>query len=295
VGRDVETINVIYCVDEQGHLLDDIPIRKLILAEPQQTIESIMDRSFVSINAYADQEEAVKVMQKYDLISLPVTNAEGKLLGIVTIDDIIDILQEEQTEDFTKISAITTKPTQLDFVTKLKEVPLNKLYRSRITWLILLLFMNLITGGIINRFEETIAKYVVLVTFLTVIIDSAGNAGAQSATLVIRALALGTVQMRDWLYLFGKELLVAGALGITVGFGISFIGFFRGGNLTIAFVVVISLILNIIVGSLIGVLLPFILTKFKKDPATASAPLITTLADIFGTAIYLGIAFLILR
>ncbi|MGB9721507.1 MAG: magnesium transporter [bacterium] len=295
IGKDVETINVIYVVDDEGNLLDDIPIRKLILAEPNQTIESIMDKSFVSINAYADQEEAVKVMQKYDLISLPVTNAQGELLGIVTIDDIIDILQEEQTEDFTKISAITTKPTQLNFITKIKEVPLSKLYRSRVTWLLALLLMDLITGGIIQGFQETIARYVVLVTFLPVLVDTAGNAGAQSATLVIRAMALGTIQMRDWLILFGRELFVAGALGVTMGLGISVMGIIRGRNLTIASVVIIAMIVNVIVGSLIGILLPFIFTKFKRDPATASTPLITTLADIIGTGIYLGIAFLMLR
>jgi len=295
IGKDAETINVIYVVDDEGHLLDDIPIRKLILAEPNQTIESIMDRSFVSINAYADQEEAAKVMQKYDLIALPVTNAEGQLLGIVTIDDIVDILQEEQTEDFTKISAITTKPAQLDFITKLKEIPLNKLYRSRVTWLLALLIMDFITGSIIQGFQETIARYVVLVTFLPVLVDTAGNAGSQSATLVIRAMALGTIQMRDWLYLLGRELLVAGALGITMGLGISFMGILRGRSITIALVVVLAMVINVIVGSLIGILLPFIFTKFKKDPATASTPLITTLADIIGTGIYLGIAFLMLR
>ncbi|MEO0128498.1 MAG: magnesium transporter [candidate division WOR-3 bacterium] len=294
-GKDAETINVVYVIDDNGKLLDDIPIRKLILAEPNQTIESIMDRSYISINAYADQEEAAKVMQKYDLISLPVTNAEGQLLGIVTIDDIIDVLQEEQTEDFTKLSAIATKPIKVDFITKIKEVPLQKLYRSRVTWLLALLIMDLITGSIIQGFQETIARYVVLVTFLPVLVDTAGNAGAQSATLVIRAMALGTIQMRDWLKLLGRELFVAGALGITMGLGISIMGIIRGRSFNIASVVVIAMIVNVVVGSLIGILLPFIFTRFKKDPATASTPLITTLADIIGTGIYLGIAYLMLH
>ncbi|MCX7995805.1 MAG: magnesium transporter [candidate division WOR-3 bacterium] len=294
-GKDAETVNVVYVVDDMGKLLDDIPIRKLILAEPNQTVESIMDRSYVSINAYADQEEAAKVMQKYDLIALPVTNNEGQLLGIVTIDDIIDVLQEEQTEDFTKLSAIATKPIKVDFITKLKEIPLHKLYRSRVTWLLALLLMDLITGGIIQSFEETIARYVVLVTFLPVLVDTAGNAGSQSATLVIRAMALGTIQMADWFKLLGRELLVAGALGITMGLGISVMGIIRGRSFDVAAVVVIAMIINVIVGSLIGVLLPFIFTKLKKDPATASTPLITTLADIIGTGIYLGIAYMMLH
>ncbi|MEO0184605.1 MAG: magnesium transporter [candidate division WOR-3 bacterium] len=294
-GKDAETVNVVYVVDDGGKLLDDIPIRKLILAEPIHTIESIMDRSYISINAYADQEEAAKVMQKYDLISLPVTNAEGQLLGIVTIDDIIDVLQEEHTEDFTKISAITTKPIRVEFLTKIKEVPLQKLYRSRVTWLLALLLMDLITGSIIQGFQDTIARYVVLVTFLPVLVDTAGNAGSQSATLVIRAMALGTVQMRDWLKLLSRELFVAGALGITMGLGISIMGIIRGRSFNIASVVIIAMIVNVVVGSLIGILLPFLFARFKKDPATASTPLITTLADIIGTGIYLGIAYLMLH
>ncbi len=293
-GKDAETIDMVYVVDNEWHLLDDIPIRRLILANPKQNVRSIMDYQFVSITADLDQEEAIKIFEKYDLVALPVTDSEGHLLGIVTVDDIIDALREEQTEDFTKFSAIETEHIGLDFITGLKEVPLKKIYRARIIWLTALLIMDLITGGIIQSFEKTIAKYVVLVTFLPVLIDTAGNAGAQSATLVIRALALGTVKIRDWAYLLGRELLVAGALGVTMGLGISVMGIIRGKSILIAQVVVLAMIINVIVGSLIGVLLPFIFVKLKKDPATASTPLITTLADIIGTGIFLGIAHLML-
>lgn len=293
-GKDAETIDMVYVVDDGWHLLDDMPIRRLILANPEQTVRSIMDHQFVSITADSDQEEAIKVFEKYDLVALPVTDSEGHLLGIVTVDDIIDALREEQTEDFTKFSAIEPKHIGFDFITRLKEVPLRKIFRARITWLLALLIMDLITGGIIQAFEGTIAKYVVLVTFLPVLVDTAGNAGSQSATLVIRALALGTVKIRDWAYLLGRELLVAGALGVTMGLGISIMGVIRGRSILIAQVVVLSMIINVIVGSLIGVLLPFIFVKLKKDPATASTPLITTLADIIGTGIFLGIAYLML-
>ena len=293
-GKDAETIDMVYVVDDEWHLLDDIPIRRLILANREQTVRSIMDHRFISITVDLDQEEAIKIFEKYDLVALPVTDSEGHLLGIVTVDDIIDALREEQTEDFTKFSAIEPKHVGLDFITRLKEVPLRKIFRARITWLLTLLIMDLITGGIIQGFENTIAKYVVLVTFLPVLIDTAGNAGSQSATLVIRALALGTVKLRDWAYLLGKELLVAGALGVTMGLGISIMGIIRGRSILIAQVVVLAMIINVIVGSLIGVLLPFIFIKLKKDPATASTPLITTLADIIGTGIFLGIAYLML-
>ncbi len=283
-GKDAETIDIVYGVDDEWRLLDDMPIRRLILA----------NRQFVSITADSDQEEAIKLFEKYDLVAIPVTDSEGHLLGIVTVDDIIDALREEQTEDFTKFSAIETKHIGLDFITRLKEVPLRKIFRARIIWLLALLIMDLITGGIIQGFEDTIAKYVVLVTFLPVLIDTAGNAGSQSATLVIRALALGTVKISDWAYLLGRELLVAGALGVAMGIGISVMGIIRGRSILIAQVVVLAMIINVIVGSIIGVLLPFIFVKLKKDPAAASTPLITTLADIIGTGIFLGIAHLML-
>ncbi len=293
-GKDAETIDIVYVVDDKWHLLDDIPIRRLLLANPKETVESIMDRHFVSITATSDQEEAIKLFEKYNLLALPVTDTEGHLLGIVTVDDIIDTLREEQTEDFTKFSAIEAESVGLDFITNIKDVPVSKLFRARITWLITLLFMDLVTGGIIQGFESMIAKYVVLITFLPVLVDTAGNAGSQSATLVIRALALGTVKMRDWFYLLGRELLVGGLLGLVMGAGISIMGFVRSKSILIVKVVVTSMIVNVIVGSLIGVLLPFIFTKLKKDPATASTPLITTLADILGTGIFLSIAYLML-
>jgi len=286
---------MIYVVDDEFHLIDDIPLRRIILAEPEQKVEEIMDFQFISISPYEDQEKAIEIMKKYNLVALPVTDNDNYLLGIVTIDDIIDVMEEEQTEDITKISAIHPASVGLELITRIKEVPLIKLYKSRITWLIVLLLMDLLTGGIIQRFQETIAKYVVLVTFLPVLVDTAGNAGSQSATLVIRAMALKTIEMKDWIYLVLREFALAFLLGITMGIGISFMGIIRGGGIKIASVVVSAMILNVIVGCLIGILLPFLFTKFKKDPATASTPLITTIADIVGTGIYLGIATIFLR
>ncbi len=293
-GKDAETIDVVYVVDDEWHLLDNIPIRRLILASPKQSVKTIMDNKFISVNADADQEEAIRLFEKYGLVVLPVVDRQNHLLGIVTVDDIIDAIRNEETEDFTKFAAIETKPNELEFITRIKEVPLSKIYKARIVWLLTLLGMDFITGSIIQGFERLIATYVVLVTFLPVLVDTAGNAGSQSATLVIRALALGTVKTKDWLYLLGRELIVASALGITMGMGISVMGIIRGKSLTIAAVVVLAMLVNVIIGSLIGVILPFIFAKLKKDPATASTPLITTLADIVGTAIYLGIARLIL-
>lgn len=294
-GNDAETIDMIYVVADDWRLVGALPIRRLVLASPDQVVESIMEKQTVSVTAYTDQEEAIKIFEKYDLIALPVTDTEGHLLGIVTVDDTLDLLRQEQTEDFTKFSAIEPETVGIDYIARLKEIPITKIFRARVTWLVALLLMDLITGGIIQGFEQTIAKYVVLVTFLPVLVDTAGNAGSQSATLVIRALALGTVKARDWLSLLGRELFVGAALGTAMGLGISVMGVVRSGSLSIAMVVVLAMIINVILGCLIGVSLPFIFLKFKKDPATASTPLITTLADIFGTATYLGIAYIFLE
>ncbi len=293
-GKDAETIDMVYVVDENWKLLNDIPIRRIILADKEQTVKDIMDNHLISINVNEDQEKAIKLFRKYNLVALPVTDSENNFLGIITVDDILDVLQEENTEDITKMSAVEVDEKDLGFITDLKKVSIIKIFKSRITWLFALLLMDLITGGIIQGFESTIAKYVVLVTFLPVLVDTAGNAGSQSATLVIRALALETIKRKDWFYLLEKELLVASLLGIVMGAGVSVMGIVRGKSWLIAEVVVITMIANVIIGSLIGVLLPFIFSYLKKDPATASTPLITTLADIIGTGIFLSIAYLIL-
>ncbi|HOK56024.1 MAG TPA: magnesium transporter [bacterium] len=293
-GKQAETINVVYVVDENWKLLDDISLAKLILSEPNETVEKIMDFNFIAIEANKDQEEASNLMRKYDLIVLPVIDEDGVLLGIVTVDDVLNVVEQEHTEDMTKMFAITPETAGVELITDLLKTPIKNLYKSRVTWLIFLLFMDLFTGGIIKRFEDTIAKYIVLVTFLPVLVDTAGNAGSQSATLIIRSMALGKIRMKDWLKMFGREILVALMLGLTMGLGISFMGIIRGG-LSICKVVVVSMVVNVIAGCLMGMALPFIFTKLKKDPATASAPLITTLADILGTGIYLTIAMIMLK
>jgi len=289
VGNDVETIDIAYVVDNKKNLLGLLSIKDILLAKPKTQIKDIMEKEIVFINVMEDQEKAANLMKRYDLSVLPVVDNNNKLIGIVTIDDIVDVIEEEQTEDFTKISSIHANIKELEQITDLLSAPFRKLYKSRIFWLFALLIMDIFTGGIIISFEETIAKYIILTAFLPVLVDTAGNAGSQAATLVIRAMALGTVTAKDWIKLLLKEAIVATLLGISMALGISIMGFIRGGT-KIATVVVISMFVNVFVGSLIGVILPFIFAKLKKDPATASTPLITTFADIFGTAIFLAIA-----
>ncbi len=281
-GRDSETLNVIYVVDDDMRLIDDIRIKEIILASPGQTISSIMDHRFVALNATDDQEVAIGVFRDHDRVALPVTDTKGVLLGIVTFDDVMDVAEEESTEDFHKFGSIQ------DAIFNPLKIRLLNLYKKRIVWLSILVFMNVFSGAAIASFENVIESVVALVFFLPLLIDSGGNAGAQSATLMIRALAVGDVELKDWLRLFGREFLVALLLGITMAFAVALVASFRAPEIML--VVMITMVLTVLTGSLVGMLLPFIFTRLRLDPATASAPLITSIADICGVLIYFSIA-----
>ncbi|WP_297630806.1 magnesium transporter [Caldilinea sp.] len=282
-ARDSETINVIYVVDRDWKLLDALELRRFIFGEPDATVESIMDYTFVAISAFADQEEAVRVMQRYDLDVLPVVDSDGVLVGIITADDVLDVAQEEATEDFHRTAAVS--PLNVSY----REIGVRMLYRKRIGWLLALVFVNIFSGAAIAAFEDTIAAVVALVFFLPLLIDSSGNAGSQSSTLMVRALAVGDVRIGDWGRLLGKELVVALLLGVTMATAVWFVGFFRAGS-QVATVVALTMLLVVLMGSIIGMSLPFIFSKLKLDPATASAPLITSLSDILGVLIYFSLA-----
>lgn len=281
-GKDIETLNVVYIIDDELKLIDDIKIREILLASPQQRIDELMDNQFVALNAIDDQEIAIKTFRDYDRVALPVINAEGVLIGIVTVDDIMDVEEEESTEDFHKFGAFQSA------ISNPLKARIFNLYKNRIFWLLALVFMNIFSGAAISSFEQVIQKAVSLIFFLPLLIDSGGNAGAQSATLMIRSLAVGDVKLTDWYKLIGKELVVSLLLGCTMAIGVALVATFRAPEIII--VVSITMVLTVMTGSLIGLLLPFIFTKIKLDPATASAPLITSIADICGVIIYFSIA-----
>ena len=281
-GRDSETLNLIYVIDDNWKLIDDIRIREIILARPDQLIKDLMDDHFVALNAQDDQETSIRVFQDQDRVALPVVDSEGLLLGIVTIDDVMDVVEEETTEDFHKFGSV-----QGAIVNPLK-AGVGFLYKKRIVWLFALVFMNVFSGAVLANFEVVIGQFVALVFFLPLLIDSGGNAGAQSATLMIRSLATGDVEISDWFKLIGKEFLVSLLLGLTMAVGVSLVASWRAPEIIL--VVASTMVLTVIAGSLIGLLLPFIFTKLKIDPATASAPLVTSLADIIGVVIYFSIA-----
>jgi len=281
-GQESETLNVIYVVDDDWKLVDDIKIKEILLASPKQKIDELMTHQVIALNATDDQETAVKTFRDYDRVALPVVNEDGVLIGIITVDDIMDVEEEEATEDFHKFGAFQSAVTN-----PLKERIFN-LYKNRIFWLLALVFMNVFSGAALLSFERVIQSVVSLVFFLPLLIDSGGNAGAQSATLMIRSLAVGDVKLTDWYKLIVKELFVSLLLGITMAAGVALIASFRAPEIIV--VVSATMVLTVIAGSLIGMLLPFVFTKIKLDPATASAPLITSIADICGVIIYFSIA-----
>jgi len=284
---DKETIYRAYIVDEQRRLLGSVRLQALIIADPDKRIDELMEPKTLAVQVTDDQEEVVRQISRYDVIALPVIDKERRIVGIVTHDDAIDVLEEEATEDFYK--AGTVGPIE----ESLRDAGAGLLYRKRITWLVLLVFGNLLSGAGIAFYEETIASHVALVFFLPLLIASGGNAGSQSATMMVRALATGDVVLRDWGRMLGREVFVAVLLGLTMALAISGIGFYRGG-MEIALIVVLTMLAVVMVGSTIGMSMPFLLSRLKLDPATASAPLITSIADATGVFIYFAIATAIL-
>lgn len=278
-----ETIYQVYILDDQQKLVGTLSLRQLILARPEALVDQLMTTELVSTNAAENQEEASRLISRYDLLALPVVDDEQRLVGIVTYDDAMDVAEEEATEDIHKSASVG--PLEEGF----GKARISSLYRRRVNWLVLLVFANILSGAGIAFYEETIEAYVVLVFFLPLLVASGGNAGSQASTLMIRGLATGDVSARDWGKLLGRELIVSASLGLTMAVTIAGIGLWRGG-LEIAQVVACSMFIIVIVGSLIGMSLPFLLNKLGWDPATASGPLVTSIADIVGVLIYFGIA-----
>ncbi len=282
-GKASETVNRIYVVDDNWHLVDDIALRRFIFAEPDTLVSELMDHSFASVSAFADSEEAVRVIGRYDLVALPVLDSDSTLVGIVTVDDLLDVAEEEATEDFHRVGSVG--PIR----TKLLETPLSILYQRRIGWLVTLVFLAIPSFFTMRHYEATTAEFGALVLFLPLLIGSGGNAGSQSATLMVRALATGDVGRADWLRLLAREFGVAMTLGVTMAAAVAIPGYFFGGG-EVAFVVALTMVSVVMLGSVIGMSLPFLLDRLELDPATASAPLVTSIADITGVLVYLSFA-----
>lgn len=284
MGEDAETINMIYVEDDNLKLLDDVPIRRFLLADPEQTVNEIMDRDFISIQALADQEEAYKMIKKYDMNVLPVVGEGGVLIGIVTVDDILDVLEEETTEDFQKSSAIIPIDEKYYTASNLT------LYKKRIGWLFILLLTDFFSSSIIAHFQNSLQEVIALAFFIPILIDSGGNIAAQASTLVVRALATGSLSVKKWFMVFKKEIINGILIGLTLGLTLFIRGFFWRGGPTVGLVVALSMAAISLWSNLLGSLLPIILTKFKLDPAVISSPLLTTVVDSTGLLIYFSLA-----
>lgn len=281
---DTETIYLAYVLDEARKLLGVLSLKQLILAEEESNISDLMATDIIFAYFDSDQDEVAKTIARYDLLALPIVDHAGVMVGIVTYDDAMDVASEEATEDFLKSGAVDASSKL-----SIKSASILQLYQKRVYWLVFLVFGSLLSGLGIAHFEDIIAANIVLVFFLPLLVGSGGNAGSQSATLMVRALATGDVHFKDWFYLLGRESLVALCLGGTMAFAVSLLGYYRGDEM-IALVLALSMMGIVLLGCLIGMSLPFVLNRFGFDPASASAPLVTSICDATGVLVYLFIA-----
>ena len=297
-GQDSETLNVIYVVDDRGKLIDDIRIREFLLKPLEMKVSDLMDENFIALNVTDLQEEAVNVFRKYDRAALPVVDSAGVLVGIVTVDDMFDVAEEEATEDIQKLGGM--EALDEPYTT----IPLLRMVKKRATWLIILFLGEMLTATAMQGYNGEIEKAAILAMFLPLIISSGGNSGSQATTLVIRAMALGELRLGDWFRVVRKELLSGLSLGLVLGT----IGFFRitlwqylhifnygQYHWLVALTVGIALVGVVLWGTLSGAMLPFLLRRCGLDPATSSAPFVATLVDVTGLVIYFNVALFILR
>jgi magnesium transporter len=296
-GYDRETLNIVFVVDDTGHLVDDIRVRRLLLSPVDRPIRDLLDGNYAMLEPHDDREKALGLFKKYDRVALPVVDESRKLIGIVTVDDMLDVAEAEATEDIQKLGG--TEALDEPYTT----IALSRMVKKRASWLVVLFLGEMLTATAMSYFEDEIAKAVVLALFVPLVISSGGNAGSQAATLVIRALALGEFKLRDWWRVMRRELAAGTLLGLILGV----IGFLRiaiwaqftniyGPHwFMVASTVGMALVGIVLWGSLMGSMLPLVLKRLGLDPATSSAPFVATLVDVTGLIIYFSVAFVVLR
>ncbi len=287
VAPDAETIYYIYVVDDSGRLIGVLSLRDLIVADPHTRVKEIMNENVVYATTETDQEEVARLMADYDFTVLPVIDAQGKLVGIVTIDDVIDVLEEEATEDIYRLGAVETPELVYS-----KSSPIA-LWSARVRWLVILILTGMITSSILGGFEKVLQAVTALTFYIPVLLGTGGNSGSQAATLIVRALATKDIEIRDWPRILFKELGVGFLLGVTLA-GLIAAKVVFDGHLGITPVVAMALFLLVIVANLAGSLLPLLLARLGVDPALISNPLIATVSDVSGLVIYLTVARLLL-
>ncbi len=292
-GRTAETVNVIYVVDEEEKLIDDLRITQIIVANSESKISDIMDSSFEALSAFDDQEDAVRMLSKYDRIALPVVDSGGILVGIVTVDDILDVAEEETTEDMHLMAGMSALNKTYS------ETTMGDMVGKRIGWLVILFLGQMLTVTAMAGFEGALASAAVLALFIPMIISSGGNSGSQAATLIIRAISTEDISLSDWFKVFKREFMSGMLLGAIIGvLGTIVIAFWmvlRGEPFSLAvglqaLTVGLSLLFVVMFGNMSGSMLPFLLSKLGLDPAVTSAPFVATLVDVTGIIIYFSIA-----
>lgn len=296
-GQDRETLNVIYVVDDHNHLIDDLHIREILLSSPETRVGDLLDRRYVALKATDDQETSVEVFRQYDRVALPVTDSDGVLIGIVTVDDVLDVAEEEATEDIHKIGG--SEALDEPYLA----TPFWELIGKRARWLVVLFLGEMLTATAMARYETDLARAMVLAIFIPLIISSGGNSGSQAATFIIRALALKEVGLRHWRRVLWRELRSGLALGSILGLigvvrviaGAWIFGSYGDHWLALAGTIGIALLGVVLWGTLSGAMLPLFMQRVGIDPAASSAPFVATLVDVTGIIIYFSAAEVFLR
>ena len=296
-GHGSETLNVIYVVDDYGKLIGDLAARILLLSQPDKKVKDLIsEEKIITLTATQDQQDALETFKRYDRVALPVVDSNGYLIGIVTVDDMLDVAEEEETEDIQKFGGIEALEEPY------MDLPIFEVIKKRGVWLVVLFLGEMLTASAMAFFEDELAKAIVLATFIPLIISSGGNSGSQAATLIIRALALGEITIKDWWRVMRREILSGLALGSLLGligiFRVVFWSIILGSYniewLTVGYTVGISLVGVVLLGTLAGSMLPLLLQRWGLDPATSSAPFVATIVDVAGIIIYFSVATVLL-
>lgn len=281
--RGSETIYYLYCVDAQKILKGVVSLRDLIMSTGTTRIEDVMNNHPVSVHAHMDQEEVAKLISEYDLLAIPVVGDNGYLLGIITVDDIMDIMEDEVTEDFHKFSGIVTEDDE-------QEVGILGMTKQRLPWIIILIFLGLISANLIGHFEETLTSVVALAAFMPIVLDSAGNVGTQALAVAVRRITLGEDDYIGFFKTLRNEFFTGTLIGIASGITIGLLSGFMYSNIALGMIIGLALFLTLSISTVIGFTVPSLFSKIGIDPAVASGPFITTLSDTFALITYFGLA-----
>ena len=286
-GVDKETVYTCYCTDRERHLLGSIPLLSLLLCNENELVGDIMedDAQLISVNTLDDREEVADIVKKYDLLSVPVVDNENRLVGIITVDDIVDVIEEETTEDFEKMASLA--PSDNEYL----KTGVFRLAKNRIPWLLILMISGTFTGKIVEGYETLLSGFVALTASMPMLMGTSGNAGQQISTLMIRGLAVGEIELRDYFRVVFKELRVAAICGLVLGIAnIGRMYLFCDGTLDVYLVVSLAMFFAVIVAKLIGCSLPIFAKLIRLDPALMAGPLISTLLDMITLSIYFALA-----